>query len=64
MAWAFFGTETGRVIYSQDFRVGFGQSRIVLKFGFDPGTNVFRFYCVFWYRSNSMTNGTKNDSWP
>ena len=26
--------------------------------------DVFRFYCVFWYHSYSMTNGTKNGSWP
>ena len=32
-----------------------------LRFGFDPETDVFRFYSVFWYHSNSMTNqeGTK-----
>ena len=33
--------------------------RTVLKFGFDHGTNVFGFCCVFWYHSDSMTNGTK-----
>ena len=39
----------------------FGQSRIVLRFGFDPGIDVFEFYGVFWYHSNSVTNreGTK-----
>ena len=36
------------------------QSRTVLRFGFDPGTDVFGFYCVFWYHSDSVTNGTKN----
>ena len=25
-----------------------GQSRTVLRFGFDPGTDVFGFYGVFW----------------
>ena len=32
-----------------------------MRFGFDPGTDVFGFYGVFWYHSNSMTNreGTK-----
>ena len=31
------------------------------RFGFDPGTNVFGFFGVFWYRNNSVTNreGTK-----
>ena len=39
----------------------FGQSRILLRFGFDPGTNIFGFCGVFWYSNNSMTNyeGTK-----
>ena len=39
----------------------FTQSRTVLMFSFDPGTDVFRFCGVFWYHSNSMTNreGTK-----
>ena len=34
----------------------------MLRFGFDPGTDVFGlFFLVFWYHSNSMTNreGTK-----
>ena len=36
----------------------------MLRFGFDPGTDVFGFYgvfCVFWYHSNSVMNreGTK-----
>ena len=37
------------------------QSGIGVRFGFDPGTDVFGFYGVFWYHSNSMTNreGTK-----
>ena len=32
-----------------------------MRFGFDPGTDVFGFFCVFWYHSNSVTNreGTK-----
>ena len=46
-------------------RTIFGQSQTMLRFGFDPRTDamidVFRFYGVFWYRSNSVTNreGTK-----
>ena len=33
----------------------------MLRFGFDPRTNVFKFYGVFLYHSNSMANreGTK-----
>ena len=33
----------------------------MLRFGFDPGTDVFGFYGVFWYHCNSVTNreGTK-----
>ena len=33
----------------------------MLRFGFDPGTDVFKFCGVFWYHSNSVTNreGTK-----
>ena len=38
------------------FRTVFGQSRTVLKFGFDPKTDVFRFCGVCLYHSNSMTN--------
>ena len=36
-------------------------SRTGLRFSFDPGTNVFGFYGVFWYHNNSVTNreGTK-----
>ena len=34
----------------------FKQSGTRLRFGFDPGTNVFEFCDVFWYHSNSMTN--------
>ena len=39
----------------------FGQSRSELRFGFDPGTDIFWFCGVFWYHSNSVTNreGTK-----
>ena len=39
----------------------FEQSRIVLRFGFDPGIDVCGFYGVFWYHSNLVTNreGTK-----
>ena len=33
----------------------------MLRFGFDPGTDVFGFYGVFWYPNNSVMNreGTK-----
>ena len=33
----------------------------MLRFGFDPGTDVFEFCDVFWYHINSVTNrkGTK-----
>ena len=34
----------------------FGQSWTVLRFGFDPGTDVFGFCDVFWYPNNSVTN--------
>ena len=34
----------------------FGQSWTMLKFGFDPETDVFRFCGVFLYHSNSETN--------
>ena len=28
----------------------------MLRFGFDPGTDVFGFCGVFWYHNNSVTN--------
>ena len=31
----------------------------MLRFGFDPGTDVFEFCCVFWYHCNLLINGTK-----
>ena len=33
----------------------------MLRFGFDPGTDVFGFYGVFWYQGNLVMNreGTK-----
>ena len=34
----------------------FGQSRLVLRFGFDPGTDVFGFCGVFLYPNNSVMN--------
>ena len=39
----------------------FGQSWTVLRFGFDPGTDVFGFCGVFWYPNNLVINreGTK-----
>ena len=43
------------------FGTSSGQSRTGLRFGFDPGTDVFGFCGVFWYHSNSVTSreGTK-----
>ena len=43
------------------FETIFGQSWPVLRYGFDPETDVFGFYGVFWYPNNSVTNceGTK-----
>ena len=38
------------------FEIVFWQSRTVLRFGFDPRTDVFGFYGVFWYHSNSVMN--------
>ena len=39
----------------------FGQSQTVLRFGFDPGTDVFGFCGVFCYPNNLVINreGTK-----
>ena len=39
----------------------FGTSWTVLRFGFDPETDVFGFCGVFWYPNNSVMNreGTK-----
>ena len=28
----------------------------MLRFGFDPGTDVFGFFSVFWYPNNSVMN--------
>ena len=36
--------------------MSFGQSWTVLRFGFDPRTDVFGFCGVFWYHNNSMMN--------
>ena len=43
------------------FGTFFGQSRTVLRFCFDPGTDVFGFCGLFWYHRNSVTKreGTK-----
>ena len=43
------------------FETVFRQFGTGLRFGFDPGTDVFGFCGVFWYHSNSVTNreGTK-----
>ena len=54
---------SGLFLDSQDriFKTVFWQSQTVFRFGFDPGIDVFGFYGMFWYHSNSMTNreGTK-----
>ena len=42
----------------------FGQSGTGLRFGFDPETDVLRFYGVFWYHSNSMTNRERTKRCP
>ena len=34
----------------------FGKSWTVLRFGFDPVTDVFGFCGVFWYPNNLVTN--------
>ena len=31
----------------------------MLRFGFDLGTDVFEFCCVFWYHCNLLMNETK-----
>ena len=41
------------------FETIFKQSRTVLRFGFDPGTDDFGFCCAFWYHNNLLMNGTK-----
>ena len=38
------------------FGTVFRQSGTVLRFGFDPGTDVFGFCGVFWYHGNLVTN--------
>ena len=38
----------------------FWQSRSMLRFGFDPRTDVFEFCGVFWYHSNSVMNREGN----
>ena len=46
-----------------NFGISSEQSRTMLRFGFDPGTDVFGFYSVFWNHSDSMMNRTKTGSW-
>ena len=46
------------------FRTIFGQSWTVLRFGFDPGTDMFGFCGVFWYHSNSVTNRERTKMCP
>ena len=43
------------------FMTFFKKSWTVLRFGFDPGTDVFWFCGMFWYPNNSVANreGTK-----
>ena len=42
------------------FETVFVQSRIGLRFGFDPETDVFGFCSVFWYHSKvTNSEGTK-----
>ena len=43
------------------FETIFDQSWTVLRFGFDPGIDIFGFCGVFWYHNNSVMNreGTK-----
>ena len=45
----------------RNFRTVFDQSQTILRFSFDPGTDVFGFCGMFWYHNNSVTNreGTK-----
>ena len=38
------------------FETVFGQSQTVLRFGFDPKTDVFGFCGVFWFHNNSVMN--------
>ena len=46
------------------FRTIFGQSRTMLMFGFDPGTDVFGFCGVFWSHNNSVTNREVTKRYP
>ena len=39
-----------------------GQSLTGFRLGFDPESDVFGFFCVFWYHSNSMTNHERTKS--
>ena len=41
------------------FGTVFGQSRTILRFGFDSRIDVFIFCYVFWYHSNLFMNRTK-----
>ena len=50
MAWAFFGVETSCVLVPRflrlnigNFEISSGQSRTMLRFGFDPRIDVFGF---------------------
>ena len=42
----------------------FGQSWIVLRFDFDPETDIFGFYGVFWYHNNSVMNRERTKRCP
>ena len=55
--WTIQAEFSGLFLNSSDkiFETVFGQSVTVLRFGFDPGTDVFGFCSVFWYPNNSVT---------
>ena len=47
----------------ENFGISSRQSRTMLRFGFDPETDIFGFYLVFWNHSDSVMNETKTGSW-
>ena len=47
----------------ENFGTSSGQSWIVLRVSFDPGIDIFGFYCVLQYHNGSVMNGTKNGLW-
>ena len=42
--------------HEKNFENIFEQSCTVLRYNFDPETNVFGFYGLFWYHNNSVMN--------